>query len=84
MMPDDVTFADLRRVLQGLGFTETVVPGSHIVFDHATTGTQIVVPPYRDKDLVHPRHLAVARRYLDENGLVRRDAFEALWRKVSA
>ena len=39
-----VTFAELRRLLLDMGFTEAVTPGSHVFFAHQPTGARSPCP----------------------------------------
>jgi hypothetical protein len=42
-----ISFADLRRIMPGLGFTHVTAPKSHEAFLYADSGTEIFLPPYR-------------------------------------
>jgi predicted RNA binding protein YcfA (HicA-like mRNA interferase family) len=71
-----VTYAELRRMLLDLGFTETVVPRSHVFFAHQRPGAEVALPIYRANRIVMPHHLIAVRVTLDATGLMDRDDFE--------
>ena len=39
-----VTFAELRQMLLDMGFTENVVPRSHVFFAHQPSGAEVALP----------------------------------------
>jgi predicted RNA binding protein YcfA (HicA-like mRNA interferase family) len=73
-----ITFAELCRLLLDLGFTEVVVPKSHVGFFHADSETEIFLPIHRPNQGVAPRHLAVVRTMLDAKGLQDGEEFDRL------
>jgi len=73
-----ISFADLRRLLQRLAFTEVIVPKSHVGFLHSDSRTEIFLPIYRPNQRVAPRHLAVVRTMLDAKGLLGGEEFDRL------
>jgi hypothetical protein len=73
-----ISFADLRRLFLGLGFTDVVVPKSHVAFLHAGSETEIFLPIYRSSQRVAPRHMAVVRHMLDVKGLLNEEEFDRL------
>jgi hypothetical protein len=79
-----ISFTRLRQMLLDLGFAETVVPGSHSLFEHDPSDTWLVYRPYRPNEMVSPTDLANTRFFLDQRGLVERDEFEELVRKAPA
>ena len=79
-MSSPISFSCLARVLGGLGCQHTTVTGSHVSFEHAPSGALIVLRPYTDDETVSPTDLAVARRTLDEFGVISRDQFASLLR----
>jgi hypothetical protein len=79
-----ITFAQLRQLLVDRGFTETVVPKSHVAFIHEPSGTEILLPVYRSNRIVLPHHLATVRIMLDGKGLMDGDAFDDLVASVAA
>jgi hypothetical protein len=72
------TFAALRQFLLDLGFAEKVIPGSQVVFLHAASDTVIILPVYKSKQIVHPRHVASVRVMLDAKNLMSSDTFDRL------
>jgi hypothetical protein len=84
MPTGDRTFAALRRLLLDLGFVEKVVPASHVLLEHAPSGTVLVFRPYRPQEKVSLPDLVSVRTQLDERGLLAADALENLLRKASA
>ncbi len=78
-----ITFADLRRLLLGLGFTHVTVPKSHEAFLHADSGTEFFLPLYRPNQRVAPRHLVPVRAMLDAKGVLDADEFDHLIANVT-
>jgi hypothetical protein len=84
-MPESrVTFAKLRQFLFDSGFTETIVPDSHVVFSHARSETDIMLPIYKSNQIVQPRHVASVRVMMDAKGLFKSDVFDRLLTADSA
>lgn len=77
-MNNAVTFARLRKTLTGLGFMETVVPGSHVVFEHHPSETLLAFREYKNGEKVNRGDLAVTRRFLVEKGLVEEEQLESM------
>jgi predicted RNA binding protein YcfA (HicA-like mRNA interferase family) len=84
MPSSDLSFAALRRILLDLNFVETLVPGSHIGFKHAPSGTVMMFRPYRPDERLGLADLLSVRKQLDERGLMPADSFDARLRKASA
>jgi predicted RNA binding protein YcfA (HicA-like mRNA interferase family) len=84
MKQNTVPFAILRRVLTGLGFVETRVPGSHLVFEHAPSHTVFLFRTYRPRDKVIAANLISVRKHLDEKGLIGSESFDDLLHQPSA
>lgn len=82
MSSNRITFAKLRDFLLDLGFTEIVVPDSHIAFRHADSDTDIMLPIYRNNQVVLMRHLEPVGAMLDTSGLLDRDEFDR-WMSMS-
>ena len=78
-----ITFAALRQLLIGLGFTEKSVPHSHLVFEHQPSGTVLVLPPYRLREKVWEPNLVAVQKRLVDNGILAEHAFEDLLHKAS-
>ena len=73
-----ITADKLERVLLGLGFVTTSVPGSHKVYRHPTSAATIVLPFWPGKETVRPIHLVAIQRTLSEKGILDRDSFDDL------
>src|SRR5438046_1152208 len=71
-----VTFAQLRQVLQEIGFSETIIRKSHVLFAHQASGAEVALPIYRANRMVLPHHLISVRVTLDANGLMDADDFD--------
>jgi predicted RNA binding protein YcfA (HicA-like mRNA interferase family) len=84
MRTSDLTFAALRSLLLDLGFVENTVPGSHFLFEHASSGTVLVFRSYRPQEKVNLPDLVSVRIHLDQRDLLAADAFDNLLRKASA
>jgi predicted RNA binding protein YcfA (HicA-like mRNA interferase family) len=84
MKNNAVPFVTLQRVLTDLGFVETRVPGSHVVFEHAPSDTVFLFRTYRPRDKVTAADLIGVRKLLDEKGLVTSASFDELLHQPSA
>jgi predicted RNA binding protein YcfA (HicA-like mRNA interferase family) len=83
-MNKTVAFATLDSFLRRLGFTATTVAGSHLRYEHAPSGTVLVLREYHPTDPVTWADLTVVRRFLLERGLVEEEAFERLLQEPAA
>jgi hypothetical protein len=70
------TFATLKRLLLRLGFEDRSKAGSHVLFEYPDADVFFLFRPYRDKEIVQPRHLAEVRGMLDDRGILSREKFE--------
>jgi len=77
-MNNTISFARLRNLLMSLGFQETIVPQSHVVYEHSGSGTTLVFRLYQLDERVSWNDVAVARKFLTERGLLDEDEFERL------
>lgn len=75
-MPE-CTFATLRDLLVGLGFSLRTV-GDALVFEHPTASARLFLDPFAEEDRVDPATLAVVRRNLDERGILPRARFDEM------
>ncbi len=78
-----MSFADLQGFLEGLGF-ETAVKPNGILFRHVPTETLLVFRTYQPRELVTAADLAVARKMLDERGILDAENFDSQLTKTSA
>jgi hypothetical protein len=83
-MNNAITFAKLRDLLCRLGFSETVVPKSHILFEHAGGREKLFFRLYTPSEKLDPGDVLKTRRFLDEWGLLERDEFERLLHEPAA
>jgi hypothetical protein len=79
-----ITFAVLDRFLIDLGFVKTIIPNSHMFYEHADSGTLLPMRLHRPGDRVDPGTLTVVRKFVVDNGLAEPAAFERLFQKTSA
>ena len=77
-MNDNIPFSHLRKILLDRGFVEKIVPGSHLLFEHAATGTLLFYHEYQAGDCVSWNDHVKTRRFLDERGILDGDVFESL------
>jgi predicted RNA binding protein YcfA (HicA-like mRNA interferase family) len=84
MPPKPVPFATLHRLLHHLGFVQTPVEGTHVVFEHKKSGTLVLFRPHGAEEQVDRMTLAALRRTLDENGFVERDDSEEMLRRFAS
>jgi hypothetical protein len=80
-MPE-CTFATLRDVLLGLGFSMRTAADS-VVFKHQPASARLIMEPFAEADAVDAATLAVVRRNLDERGILPRARFDDLLRQRS-
>lgn len=71
-----VTYGDLARLLEELGFHDESMKGSHQAFRHATSDTLILLAPAVPADPVRKEDLISVRRHLDSKGLMAPATFD--------
>jgi len=74
-MTPKVTFAELRRFLEGLGF-ETRRRPPQFLLEHVASDTWFVFRGYRPREVVSPGDVAKVQFMLDQRGLVEQADFE--------
>ena len=85
MMPAPrITFGDLRRILEDLGFREVPSEESHVWFRHEEADLPLGFPRYRDEAVVAPHHLLYARTMIDARGILGEDEFDRMVLATSA
>ena len=84
MSDKPVTYASLQKLLHQLGFKETVVPGSYVVYNHPKPNTLLMYRDYRPTDLVSWADMTATRRFLDLRGLLDEEAFDRLLQEPAA
>lgn len=82
-MGSKVTFAELRQLLENMGFQTTRRP-KHVLFQHSPSETVIVLRSYSARETVSPRELDVVQTMLDQRGLMEARAFERAWQDAPA
>jgi len=70
-----ITFADLRTILQRLGYVEQRAPTAR-VFKHPDEG-RLLFRLYRDDEAVEQHDLVFTRKFLDLRGVIDADEFDA-------
>ena len=83
MKKNGITFAELRELLLGLGFSESVEP-TRTAFTYPTTGTYLLFRRHGPKDGVSERDMLVVRRQLLDNGLIEPSSLDRFLEKASA
>jgi len=79
MKNEEIPFDCLRKVLLDLGFTEAVVPGPYLLFEHSASGTLLPYRAYHPGEMVSWADRTMTRRLLDERGLLAEKELEALF-----
>jgi hypothetical protein len=79
-----VTYAQLKKMLLGLGFREALLPSSHIAFNGPEPKMLLFYRSYRPDEVLESADLAKTRRFLDAWGLVEESAFERLLQATAA
>lgn len=82
MKSENITFADLEKLLLKLGFTAPKTSLPQKIFQHESSDTLIVLPPYRSQDILRPIHLLSTKKLLVERDLISQAAFEGALEKV--
>jgi hypothetical protein len=83
MKAEQITFADLEKLLLKLGFVKLQNPKYHI-FEHPQENALVALPRYAPNDVVRPIHLVATRGTLEAYGLMSREVFEGLAEKIVA
>jgi len=78
-----VTYKQLERALEHLGFTQTFRSGNHVTFVQNETGATILLPGGQPEDGVQPVYLYTARRTIVENGIADEETFELMLNDTS-
>jgi hypothetical protein len=82
MKPDNITFANLEKLLFKLGFTAPKTSLPQKIFQHKPSDTLIVLPPYQPQDILRPIHLLSTQKLLVERDLISQAAFEGALEKI--
>lgn len=80
-MPE-CTFATLREILLGLGFSMRTAADA-IIFEHPPASARLIMETFDDAEAVDAATLVVVRRNLDERGILPRARFDELLRQRS-
>ena len=83
-MTKNVTFGQVHRLLDGMGFVRKPVEGKHVVFEHKPTDTLLFFRPHRLNERVDAMTLSIVQKTLDLNGFLESDQFEDALRRASA
>ena len=78
-----ISFAQLRRFLLDLGFSEVPHKRGHR-FEHGPSNTILLFRPYRLREKVHMPDMVRIKSELDWRGLVTGDAFDDSLQKTPA
>ena len=85
IMPTDrTTFAQYEAVLKELGFQKRVLESLHVRYEHAPSGTVLLVRPHQPSDSVPDYVLVSTRSHLSYRGLIEPAEFEAMLHAVAA
>jgi predicted RNA binding protein YcfA (HicA-like mRNA interferase family) len=74
-MQREITYGAIEDLMEGAGFVRTVVPGSHVAYDHAASGASLLLPIHGRRKKAPARHLAMAERTLVDFGLLTEEQF---------
>jgi hypothetical protein len=72
-----ITFDDLKRVLEAVGFRPAGIDGPRHVFKHVASGLSFTLPLTRRPARALPAYIAAVRGFLDHAGLLERSRFDA-------
>jgi hypothetical protein len=76
-MRKQIQLDDLTHLLGRKGFDRKIVKGSHQVFTHGRSRTDVLLPLVIRSPRAMPTYVAAVRKTLDETGLMPREAFNA-------
>jgi predicted RNA binding protein YcfA (HicA-like mRNA interferase family) len=82
MKTENITFADLEKLLFRLGFISCETKGTQKVFRHEASDTLIMLPPYQSEEILRPFNLMAVQIQLVQRGLISQAAFEGALEKV--
>jgi len=83
-MAKKVTFGQVRRLLDELGFEKMPHKEPHVVYEHKPSDTLLFFRPHRLREDVDPMTLSIVRKTLDWKGFLEEDKFDAALRKAPA
>jgi hypothetical protein len=76
-----IPFADLRGLLQGLGYAEKATDKAQVF--HRGGKDMLVLRRYRDEETVDLRDLVSTRKFLDTWGLLEASEFDAFLQRAT-
>jgi len=77
-MNNALNYGELEAMLRQLGFQSIASSGPQKVFQNATFGALIVLPPSGAAEPVRPHHLATVRKLVIEKGIADGEVFDRL------
>ncbi len=83
-MTKRITFAQLERVLTGLGFRKKVVPKYCVAYEHPPTKTVLPVRLHKPKEIVPDYVMAMVRHQLEWQGVIETADLEELFQTIAA
>ena len=75
-----ITYSQLGSILQDVGFTRSVIPGSHVLFTYPESGVIVMLPITRGRAKARMAHVMATRFALDANGIVSEERWTSLVR----
>ena len=78
-MVKTVTYGDLRKALETLGYRRQGLNGSHTVFQNPARSLFISLPELSSDDVVRPIDMLRVQRTLTNDGVIKEDGFAALF-----
>jgi hypothetical protein len=80
-MSKQLTYGELAARLEAIGYKETRLPRSHVVFQRGDEWDSMIVLPIRPRrGPVQPNHLVAVRATLRDTGVLRPDRIENFFR----
>jgi hypothetical protein len=79
-----VTFGEIHRLLDGLGFVQIPARRPAVLFEHKPSDTLLIFRPHRPGEQADAVTVSVVRKMLDEKGLLDREDFDEALREASA
>lgn len=83
-MTEPITFGQMCRVLDELGFRRTAGPKGHTILRHESSGTVLYYPPHQLNDRMPASYMVGTRKLLIDHGVVSAEQLEQLLHPVAA
>lgn len=83
-MTERITFAQLETILAELGFAKSIIPGSHVNYEHPEVGMLAPVRLHQAREAVPSYVVATVRHDLEVLGVITGSEFEQMLKVAAA